>query len=216
VRSVELVTRDQAMERFAETLGGASLLDGLEENPLPASLEITLLEESRSSQGIGVLEQALTGLPGIDELAHGREWIDGYARAAALVRLLALGLGSVLAFAALLIIANTIRLAIYAREDELEILSLVGASRLFLRVPFLLEGTLQGALGGSLAALLLYLAFSIFQPQIQSGLGFFLGNLEPRFFDASELTAIILGGAGLGMLGSAVALLSWRSAQSRL
>ena len=210
VQHVEYVSRDQALARFQKSLGTQSLLEGLDDNPLPASLQISLLEERRTPEGLAVLEQALTGLPGISELAHGREWIEGYARAVALMRFAAVGLGSVLGFAALMIVANTIRLALYAREVELEILALVGASRTFVRVPFLLEGTLQGVLGGFVAAAILYLAFLVFLPQIQYGLAFFLGNAEPRFFDAGELFALILGGAALGVLGSATALLGWR------
>jgi cell division transport system permease protein len=151
VERVEIVTREQALERFERLAGGAELLAGLEENPLPASLEIHLLPEARTSEAIGILESSLDGLPGIDEIAHGQEWIEGYARALALIRGIATGIGLVLGLAALLIVANTIRLALYARRDELEILALVGASRTFVRVPFLLEGTLQGLLGGLIA-----------------------------------------------------------------
>ena len=127
-----------------------------------------------------------------------------------LVRFIATGMGSVLAIAALMIVSNTIRLALYSRVDELEILALVGASRTFVRVPFLLEGTLQGSAGGLLAAAVLYLGFRLFTPQIQFGLSFFLGNAQPRFFEAPELVGLVLAGAGLGVLGSIVALLGWR------
>ena len=210
VHRVALITPEEALERFKQTSGGEALVEGLDMNPLPASLEITLLAEQRTSQGVHVVEQALEGLPGIAEVAKGQEWVDGYTRAAALVQFIALGLGAVLAVSALMIVANTIRLALYSREDELDILSLVGASRTFIRVPFLLEGTIQGLAGGLLAVLLLYAAFEIFSPQIQFGLSFFLGSAKPRFFEWSELVALIAGGAALGMLGSAAALFGWR------
>lgn len=210
VEQVEFVSPDEAIERFRETAGAEALLEGLASNPLPASLEITLAPEHRTRAGLAVVEQALAGLPGIEELAKGQEWIEGYTRAAGLVRFAALGLGAVLAVSALMIVANTIRLAIYSREDELEILSLVGASRTFLRVPFLLEGTLQGLVGGLLALLLLWLGFLVFHDGIQSGLSFFLGNAAPRFLHFGEALWLVLGGAMLGMLGSAAALAGWR------
>lgn len=210
VHRVDLVTPEEAMLRFRQTAGAEALLEGLESNPLPASLEISLLTEHRTEQGIGVLKQALEGLPGIAELAKGGEWVEGYTRATALLRFVALGLGAVLAISAMLIVANTIRLALYSRDDELEILSLVGASRTFIRVPFLLEGTIQGLAGGLLATLLLYIAFELFAPQIQFGLSFFLGSAKPRFFEWGELLSLVLGGAALGIMGSAAALFGWR------
>jgi cell division transport system permease protein len=214
VHRVSLVSPEEAMARFEKTTGAAAMLEGLDSNPLPTSFEISLLPEHRTEQGVAVVEQALEGLPGIAEVAKGQEWIGGYTRAASLVRFLAVGLGAVLAISALMIVANTIRLALYSRSDELEILSLVGASRTFIRVPFLLEGTLQGMAGGLLAVLLLYIAFEVFAPQIQFGLSFFLGSAKPRFFELGELLGLVLGGATLGAIGSAAALLSWRGNSS--
>ncbi len=210
VHQVVLVTPEEALARFRETAGAEALLEGLASNPLPASLEITLLAEHRTEQGVARVEQALEGLPGIDELAKGQEWIDGYARAANLVRFAALGLGAVLAVSALMIVSNTIRLAIFSREDELEILSLVGASRTFVRIPFLLEGTIQGLAGGLLAIVLLWLGFVVFAEPIRTGLSFFLGNASPRFLLVGEAAWLVLGGAMLGMVGSAAALFGWR------
>lgn len=210
VHRVSLVSPEEAMARFEKTAGAAAMLEGLDSNPLPTSIEISLLPEHRTEQGVRVVEQALEGLPGIEQVAKGQEWIGGYTRAASLVSFLAVGLGAVLAISALMIVANTIRLALYSRSDELEILSLVGASRTFIRVPFLLEGTLQGLAGGVLAVVLLYIAFELFAPQIQFGLSFFLGSAKPRFFELRELLSLVFGGATLGAIGSAAALLSWR------
>ncbi len=210
VERVEIVTREQALERFERLAGGAELLAGLEENPLPASLEIHLLPEARTAEAIGILESSIDGLPGIDEIAHGQEWIEGYARALALIRGIATGIGLVLGLAALLIVANTIRLALYARRDELEILALVGASRTFVRVPFLLEGSLQGLLGGLIALLVIFGAYELLLPQIRYGLELVLGRAELRFFTSAEAVRLVASGAGLGLLGSMTALVGWR------
>lgn len=210
VASVRIVSKQEALERFRETAGGAELLEGLEDNPLPASLELALLPEQRTPEGIAIVVAALSGLPGITELAHGQEWVEGYARFASLVRAGALGLGIVLGIAALMIVANTIRLAVYSREDELEILALVGASRSFVRIPFLLEGTLQGAIGGALAVGLLYLAFVALVPRLEYGLELVLGNASPRFFSSGQTLAVVVAGGALGLLGSLTAVMSWR------
>ncbi|MFK7898379.1 MAG: cell division protein FtsX [Myxococcota bacterium] len=210
VESVEVVTKAEALARFEKISGGGELLVGLDENPLPASLEITLLPEARNAASIEILEQALDGLPGIADLASGQEWIEGYARAVSLLRGAALGIGAVLGMAALLIVANTIRLAVYARRDELDILALVGASRTFVRVPFMLEGTLQGLLGGLVALLLVYGAYEMVLPQVRFGLEMLVGRAELRFFNVSESVGLVASGAGLGLLGSLTALVGWR------
>lgn len=207
VESVRLVSKQEAMRRFREGVGrGAALLDGLEENPLPASLEITLVPAQRSPAGMAVVVEALTGLPGIDDLASGQDWVEGYLRFVALIRGLALGLGAILVLATLLIVANTIRLAVYARRDELEILSLVGASRPFVSTPFLLEGLLQGGIGGALALVLLFGLFRLVLPGFELGLELVLGGVAPRFFTGAEAAGLLAGGASLGLLGSGAAL----------
>jgi len=211
VDEVELVDERAALARFERMQGGAALLAGLDENPLPASLEIVLEADRRTEAGLHALEAQLVALAGVAEVAHGQEWIEGYARAARVAGGVGTFLGAVLVLATLLIVMNTIRLAVYARADELDILALVGASRTYVRVPFLLEGTLQGAVGGALAVALLAIAFQLLVPQIRDGLVFFLGNAAPRFLDGGEIARMILGGAGLGLLGSFAALVGERS-----
>ncbi|MCR9097599.1 MAG: permease-like cell division protein FtsX [bacterium] len=210
VAAVELVTKDEALERFERIAGGGALLEGLEENPLPASLEIELRPDARTAASLATLRESLDGLPGIDELAHGEEWIEGYTRAVALIRGGAWGIGLVLGLAALLIVANTIRLAFYARRDELDILALVGASRTFVRVPFLLEGTLQGMLGGVVALVVVFGAYELLLPQLRYGLELLVGRAELSFFTWSEALSLVASGAGLGLLGAMTALAGWR------
>jgi cell division transport system permease protein len=213
VAEVRIVSKEEALERFRTGVGrGGDFLEGLEENPLPASLEITLEPASRSAEGMQAVVGSLTGLPGIDDLGSGQEWVEGYLRAIALVRGVGIGLGVILALAALLIVANTIRLAVLARRDELEILALVGASRAFVATPFLLEGAAQGAAGGLLALALLGALFRVVLPELEFGLALLLGGVEPRFFAAGEAAGLVAAGAGLGLVGSAAALSgSWRA-----
>jgi cell division transport system permease protein len=209
VSSVEVVTRDEALRRFERAAGDrAGLLDGLVENPLPASLEIALLPAERTEEGIARVVGALQGLPGIAEIGHGQEWVETYGRVLAGVRTVALALGAVLGLAAFLIVANTIRLAVYARRDEVEILALVGASRGFIGTPFLLEGVLQGTAGALLAIGLLWLLFQLGTVLLGSSLAFLIGHGEPAFFSGGELAGLLLLGVTLGFVGSLAALAS--------
>jgi cell division transport system permease protein len=206
VERVREVSKADALERFRTGVGGgAALLEGLEENPLPASLEIFLVPARRSPEGMRIVAESIQGLPGIADLASGQDWVDGYLRAIALVRGTGIGLGIILALATLLIVTNTIRLAVFARRDELEILWLVGASRSFMNTPFLLEGLVQGAVGGTVALVLLYGVFRLVLPGFEFGLELVLGT-APRFFTLAEAVVLVSEGAGLGLLGSVAAV----------
>ncbi len=212
VLSVALVTRDEALARFRESrVARAALLDGLEENPLPASLEVSLEPAERTREGLAALNDELADLPGIEELGYGHGWVEGYARALGVVRAAALALGLVLGLAALLIVANTIRLAVYARRDEIEILRLVGASRAFVAAPFVLEGLIQGLVGGLIALGLLALFHVALVPSLRGGMELLLGDVTPVFLAARGMLTLVLGGAALGALGSAAALVQGES-----
>jgi cell division transport system permease protein len=95
---------------------------------------------------------------------------------------------------------------VLSRRDELEILALVGASRAFVNTPFLIEGALQGAAAGAVAWLVLYALFRLVLPGFEFGLELLLGGVEPRFFDLAESLWLCGGGAGLGLIGSAIAV----------
>jgi cell division transport system permease protein len=210
VERVEFVSQEKALERFRARLGGSALLDALEANPLPASLAIALAPDARTPERVAVVSEALHALPGVEEIAGGETWIDGYGRALRLVRSAGLGLGVVLALATLLIVTNTIRLAVYARRDELEILALVGASRTFLRVPFLIEGLLQVAVGGLLGVGLLFAIFHVAVPQLRDALELFLGWSDPSFLSPRNIGILVAGGAGFGFTGAAAAVAATR------
>ena len=209
VARVQLVDEEEALARFRDGVGqGFALLEALGENPLPASLELTLASDARTASQLARVGAEVAALPGVADTGSGAEWVEGYVRALALVRGLAVGLGVILALATTLIVSNTIRLAVLSRRDELEILALVGASRAFVNTPFLIEGALQGAVGGWLAWLLLYALFRLVLPGFAFGLELVLGGAAPRFFDAGESAWLWGGGAALGLLGSAIAVAS--------
>jgi len=209
VESVILVSREEALARFRRGVGrGAALLEGLSENPLPASLELSLSPSLRSAAGLAQVAERVAKLPGVSDVASGRDWVEGYLRGVALVRGVGTGLGLILALASLLIIANTIRLAVLSRRDELEILSLVGASRSFVAAPFLIEGWIQGALGGAFALAALYAIFRLVLPGLEFGLEMVLGGVAPRFFEWRECLSLVAAGSALGLFGAAVAVAS--------
>jgi cell division transport system permease protein len=211
VDSVTHVSAPEAAERFRRTQPARSvLLDGLEQNPLPASIELRLGAGRRDAETVRAVSSTLAGLDGVTEIGSGNEWIEGYARAVALIRGVGLAIGTVLALATLLIVANTIRLSIYARRDEIEILRLVGASRSYVAAPFLIEGFLEGIAGGLLGLGLLWAGWSGLAPLLRGGLVLLIGDSEPQFLGPAGAAWLVAAGALLGVLGSAAALVQTR------
>src|SRR5207237_10472886 len=128
----------------------AGSLGGLSGNPLPPSLEVTP-RTALPPSAVRLLAARLEKLPGVQEVDYGREWLDKLEALGRGLRVFGAGALFTVLGAALLVVANTIRLAVYARRDEIEIMKLVGATDGYVRGPLLLGGALQGLLGGALA-----------------------------------------------------------------
>lgn len=207
VEDVAFVSRREAFERFRQRLQqDADLLDGLDPEFLPASLEISLVEEHRSQAGVEALVGALKKNPDFGDLRYGQDWLERFESFLRLLKVAGAFLGAFLLFAALFIVANTIKLTLYARRDELEVMALVGATPLFIKAPFLLEGALQGALGGALA---LGSAYLVFHLSLQEGLQAILltsGLAGITFLPLSWQLLLLAAGVFLGTFGSLLAL----------
>lgn len=207
VEGVAFVSRREAFERFRQRLQqDADLLDGLDPEFLPASLEISLVEEHRSQAGVEALVGALKKNPDFGDLRYGQDWLERFESFLRLLKVAGAFLGAFLLFAALFIVANTIKLTLYARRDELEVMALVGATPLFIKAPFLLEGALQGALGGALA---LGSAYLVFHLSLQEGLQAILltsGLAGITFLPLSWQLLLLAAGVFLGTFGSLLAL----------
>jgi len=207
VSSVRFIDSDGALERLRRDLGRESgILDGLEKNPLPASFEITLAPESRSSDAIEALAADISGSQGVDEVRWGEDWVQGYSRLLRAVVWLGAALGAFLMLVLCTVVAGTVRLALYARTDEIQIQRLVGASGLFVRLPFYLEGALQGAVAASLAIGLLFGLFQLGLPILGDLLAFLLGPLAPAFFGVPQIALLFVIGVTLGIGGAVLSL----------
>lgn len=207
VENITFVSRTEALERFRKRLQqDADLLSGLAPDFLPASLEIALKEEFRSRQGVASVVSALRQNPNLSDLRYGQEWLERFEGFLKVLKVAGGVLGGFLLFAALFIVSNTIKLTLYARRDELEVMSLVGATPLFIKIPFLLEGALQGALGGALAIGGAWLLFQLF---LREGLQTVLlatGVDSIVFLPASYQLLLLGGGVFLGFFGSLFSL----------
>ncbi len=202
---VKYVDRGMALKRLRADLGDlAGSLDGLSQNPLPPSLEVTP-HVSLPPSSVRVLAASLGQLPGVSEVDYGREWLDKLEALARGLRVFGAGALFTVLGAALLVVANTIRLAVYARRDEIEIMKLVGATDGYVRAPFLLEGALQGLLGAALALGAVVAVQKWLLPRASQAFAFAAGIRAPTL--TLEHWAALLGvGAVVGLFGSWLAV----------
>ena len=204
VGAVEFVSREQALARFRAMFRDlSSLPEDLGENPFPASLEVTLRPDRQSPADVERLAKAFTGVPGVREIQYDLLWIERLATGVRLVRGVGAFLGGILVLAGVFTISNVIRLTIYAREDELDIMRLVGATRAYVKGPFVTEGVIQGGVGGLVAVGLLWATLAwLSRALVTSDL---LGRAAFSLPGGVSLL-LVAGGMVVGLAGSLLSL----------
>ena len=207
VSRVTYVSRDEALKRFKGRLRGQeALLEGVLPEILPTSLEITLKRSSRDTLSVETFVGALKRIPGITEVQYGEEWVRRFNIFLNFMRLVGALLGAFLVVAVLFIVSNTIKLTIYARRDELEVMSLVGATRFFIKAPFLVEGIVKGGAGALIAVTLLFGLYELFLYNADSFLTFNPATSGLSFLPPEYIGALLLSGVLLGFVGSLTSL----------
>jgi cell division transport system permease protein len=207
VKGMTYTSKAEALQQFKRELQGReSLLDGLGENPIPASLQIRVHEAFQTPEALKQLAASLERLEGVEDVMYGQEWVDRVGSVIQMLRLLGLSVGVALGVASLLIVSNTIRLAVYARTEEIEVMRLVGATRLHIRAPFLLEGMIQGTLGAGLALALLFGAYYVTLWQLQVTPGRIFGVGVGSFLEPHWAVSMLAAGAGVGAFGSLISV----------
>jgi cell division transport system permease protein len=207
VERVRTVDSREAYARLRRSLGArAALLDGVEESFLPASIEVALKPGVADVIRAHPAFERLRHAAGVEDVDLMGDWTARLRAIETLLRQAALAVGLLVLCACLYIVGSTIRLGVFARRDEIEILKLVGATNGFVKGPFLVEGALQGALGTALAGGLLYGLYRLAQPRVEGALGDLLAAGPLTFFQPRELLCAVAAGALLGLVGSAVAL----------
>ncbi len=205
VAEVEFISKEEAMKRLREQMKQqSSLFDGLKENPLPDAFEIRLTGQSSNSEKIENLAAQLESLPEIDEVEYGQRWIGRFVKVFELFRLTGYAMSGIFFIAAVFIVANTIRLVIYSRREEIEIMRLIGATDRFIKAPFYIEGVIQGALGGIIGLAALFATFIYISTSVEHGLSSDL--LHIRFLSLRLFITIILCSMLVGWLGCFISL----------
>jgi cell division transport system permease protein len=205
--TVESVSREQAMAVFRNRFPSEErLLNGLGENPFPASLVLKIGPRFRTSQAVADLVSKLQALPAVEEVLYNRDWIENVAAGLRYLRLVGVVVGLVLAVSVVTVLANTIRLSLYARRADIEILRLIGATPGFIKMPFLLEGGVLGGVGAACSVLMLWVVFGLAESKMALTGSFWGLGAGLSFLPVRLVLGMVVLGMVLGCLGSLVSL----------
>ncbi len=197
VRSATYVSEDSALARArAELVEFRDVLQELERNPLPASIEVRLKPGFRDAEHVRAVAERLRGFGFVDDVRFGQDWVRKLDRLRQIAAAVGLVVGTAFAVVAVIIIGTTIRMAVLQRSREIAIMRLVGATDGFIRRPFLLQGAIKGTLGGLVAVGLSYAAYLLINRWL----------IQAAFFTREQALAIVGFGALIGLCGSAASV----------
>jgi len=210
-QGVTWVSREQAWRKFQRLFDDRpGLAAGLDPrtNPLPESFVVRFGRPWALDHQLDKLTRRLAALPGVEEVATGRPWARRWIAVLRAVKPVGFGLTILLLASVVLITAGTVRLNLHRRRTEMNVMSLVGASRSFIRTPVLIEGALQGGLGAALAVGGLYLTHLLIRTALSPALYLGLGSWS--FLSPVNVGTIGLAGVGAGLVGGLLAATRWR------
>lgn len=214
VVTVDFISRDAALQEFRKHSGFGPALQLLGSNPLPAVL-VVRPETASSAMAVEALRARLAGLPGIDLAEVDHLWLKRLTLLLEIFERLAWMLAALFAAAVLLIVGNTIRLAVANRRTEIEVVELVGGTPAFIRRPFVYQGAVQGALGGLLAWILIEGGLVALSGPASELAGLYGSRFTLTGLETPEGLLLVLIGALLGWLGSRLAV-GWQLRQPLL
>jgi cell division transport system permease protein len=205
VRNVRFISNKEALQRLKNQMKRqSSLLDDLQENPLPDAFEVRLTDDFQNQDKVETLAAQLESLSQVDEVEYGQIWLGRFTNILNLFRLTGYAMGVLFFVATVLIVANTIRLVLYSRSEEVEIMRLVGATDGFIKAPFYLEGLIQGALGGIIGLAVLFVLFMFISSNVDKG--FTSSLFEIRFLSWKAFLGILICSMFVGWMGCFLSL----------
>ncbi len=213
VKGVDYTSKEEALKKFREDMKQSpEIIDQLEGNPLPASLDVTLKDPRSVEEMVAKIKRSELFLKVADRpddpedsLKYGQQIVNKLFAFTRVVRVIQVVFVVMLAVVSLIFINNTIRLAIYARRKEIGIMRLVGASNWFIRTPFLLEGVLQALIGATLAIVSVVALQAAIMPRLKDTLSFLAVSLSGTAM-AQIALVLVLGGMLIGAAGSWLAM----------
>ena len=194
VLSVGYISQENALERARKEMG--EFADVFEAGVLPASIEVHLRPGMRSPTIVRNVADKIRTYQFVDDVRYGEEWVEKLYRLRNIATVAGIALGVAFAAVAIIIIGATIRMTVLARAKEISIMRLVGATDMFIRLPFLIDGLFKGVMGGLLALLFVWVANRLVNEYF----------IQTIFFDRNLIFLGVVGGAVMGVLGSLVSV----------
>lgn len=211
-KEVSFVHKDAALKTFKSKMKKnmpSFILEEKNVNPLPSSYALKIKKDFNSKAGFNKISDfanKLMGEEGVDEVAYGQVWASKYTSFLKTYKLLSVGIVLFLVLSIILIIGNSIKSSISQRRREIEVLELVGATRMYIRLPFVLEGAFMGFLGAAGSIIVTYAAYSWIVTIAESNMGVLLNGMDLHFLSMSLCIAICLLGITVGSVGAAICI----------
>lgn len=205
IKNIRFYSKQQALNQFRDELKGqADILNGISADILPAYFLISLKDDVINNNSIETIAKEIKAIKGIDDVQYGAQIAQKVSGVLILVKMLGIGIGGFMLFAIFIIVSNTIRISIFSRKDEIEIMKLVGATNAFIEIPFILEGTIQVLTGTALSILLLYIVYKLFLFKLHTNLSSVLINMNVSFLSTNSILILLIIGALLGVAGAVI------------
>jgi cell division transport system permease protein len=199
VREVRYISKEEAAKIFQKEFG-EDVYKVLNFNPLPASFKIFLKDGYKTANSAAIIYDQIKAIKGVDDIIYRKQLLEMLDKEAVSMLWIMFGVGVFVLLSSIILVANTIRLAIYAKRKIIQTMKLIGATRAFIRTPFLLEGLLQGLFGGAIAAGMIFLVFNYMERWLTVQLSEFV-QVQPYYY-----AAIVGVGCFLGLLGSMISV----------
>jgi len=202
---VRFIPKEEALLKLKQEMGRSAFLETLEDNPLPHAIEIKMKRSNLAWNDISAFAGAVEKLPQVQDVEYGQRWLGRFLVLFTLFRIIGYAMSGLFFMIALFITANTVRLALYARQEEVLIMRLVGATDSFITTPFHIQGLIQGILGGILGLFMLLIFFFLLSSNLGGAIA---SNLlfDIQFLSIKYCVIIIFGSALLGWLGCYLSL----------
>ena len=202
IKKYSFFSKEEAGKFFLENnLNMEGVLSSFEVNPLPNSYEIEI-KKGTTIRKVEDFVREVKENNAIDSITYSGEWVKKFNAVLTVIKTIFTVFNGCLIFGAIFIISNTIKLSLFTREKEIEIMLLVGASYSFIKWPYLLEGCIQGVIGTFLASLGLFALFQIVTYQVSDLIAEFTGGYDLVFFNPGEALLVLFAGGLLGFIGS--------------
>jgi cell division transport system permease protein len=206
VAATEYVSRERALDRFRTDFPElADVTSGLGENPFPSAIEVQLRADNEGDAAADALSEEIGQYAGVSDVRYDRRWLQRLVGIVTTARLAAALVAGILMLGAAFTVAAVVRLSLYARRDELEIMQLVGAPFSYIRGPAIVEGLLLGGIGAAVALVVISVLYSSAVSWLGSDLAGFVGLERLHFLGPIQIAFLLVGGVGVGALAGTVA-----------